>query len=214
MPNVAPGNRSSTAWASTWAVEWRIVNRPAVAVAGDDGDLVAVVRARVARSRSSPLTTAITAALARREPMAAARPAGGGAGGQRARRTVGQPDRDLVGHGARRYRRPRERSGTGCDRVSRRGWSTSALERRGGGSSPAPWPLPPVASSSTTWAVSAAGMPSAFLVAYSSTYSWPGELADLVHHLVDDLPEHQAVVGAVGVAADVDRAAEADLGRA
>ena len=42
MPNVAPGNRSSTAWASTWAVEWRIVNRPAVAVGGDDGDLVAV----------------------------------------------------------------------------------------------------------------------------------------------------------------------------
>src|SRR5207253_1205355 len=28
MPNVAPGNRSRTAWARTCAVEWRIVNSP------------------------------------------------------------------------------------------------------------------------------------------------------------------------------------------
>ena len=42
MPNVAPGNRSSTAWASTWAVEWRIVKRPRSLSAVTIGDRVAV----------------------------------------------------------------------------------------------------------------------------------------------------------------------------
>ena len=74
MPNVAPGKRSSTAWASTWAVEWRIVNSPSalspVTIATSSPSA-----SGVARSRSSPFTTAITAALARRDPMSRARSA-------------------------------------------------------------------------------------------------------------------------------------------
>ena len=73
MPKVASGNRSSTAWASTWAVEWRIVYRPR--------SLSAVTMATwspsassVPRSRSSPLISATTAALASRDPMPSARP--------------------------------------------------------------------------------------------------------------------------------------------
>src|SRR5690606_34029018 len=41
----------------------------------------------------------------------------------------------------------------------------------------------------------------------------PGELPDLVHHLVDDLSQDQVVVAAVGVARDVDRSAEDDRDR-
>ncbi len=73
MPKVASGNRSRTAWASTWAVEWRMVYSPrslsAVTMATRSPSASAAPR-----SRSSPLTSAITAALASREPMPWARP--------------------------------------------------------------------------------------------------------------------------------------------
>ena len=114
MPNVAPGNRSSTAWASTCAVEWRIVNRPSVAVARDDRHLVAVGE----RRRQVALLAVHDRDHGRlgqagADVLGEAR--GSGAGGQRTRRTIGQPDRDLVGHGARRYRSPADRPGTGCE---------------------------------------------------------------------------------------------------
>ena len=56
-------------------------------------------------------------------------------------------------------------------------------------------------------------MPSAFFDGVLVDVLLAGELADLEHHLVDDLPGHQPVVGPVEVAADLDRSAELDLGR-
>ena len=68
MANVARGNRSRTAWASTWAVEWRIVNRPR----SDSAVTIATASPSSSghtRSRSTPLTSAITAASPSRRPM-------------------------------------------------------------------------------------------------------------------------------------------------
>ena len=74
MANVAPGYRSSTACASTWAVEWRIVCRPlsddAVTISTD-----APSDSGATMSRSAPSTTAISASAASRGPTAAARSA-------------------------------------------------------------------------------------------------------------------------------------------
>ena len=75
MAKVAPGYRSSTAWASTWAVEWRMVCRPrseaAVTIATDAPS----GHAARSRSLSSPSTTATTASAASLGPMEAARSA-------------------------------------------------------------------------------------------------------------------------------------------
>ena len=111
---------------------------------------------------------------------------------------------------------PRGRPGTGSEpaaqdrglRARRRSSGAAARRRRRRGR----WS--PVASSSTTWAVSAGRDALGLLGGVLVDVLLAGELADLVHHLVDDLAEHQPVVGPVDVAAHVDRAAEADLGRA
>src|SRR3954452_23480829 len=71
MPNVAPGNRASTACASTWAVEWRIVNSPRASDAVTMATSLPSSSGHT-RSRSTPSTTAITAALRRPRPIAAA----------------------------------------------------------------------------------------------------------------------------------------------
>ena len=42
MAKWAPGHSRSTAWASTWAVEWRSTARPCLGVGGDHADLGAV----------------------------------------------------------------------------------------------------------------------------------------------------------------------------
>ena len=72
MANVAPGNRSSTAWASTWAVEWRIVKRPR-SLSAVTISTASPSASGHTRSRSTPLTSPITAALAKPRPIDAAR---------------------------------------------------------------------------------------------------------------------------------------------
>ena len=74
MAKVAPGHRSSTAWAMTWAVEWRIVYRPRSLVSVTTSTRDPSGRGST-RSRSTPSTLTITAARASREPMARARSA-------------------------------------------------------------------------------------------------------------------------------------------
>ncbi len=74
MANVAPGKSSSTAWAITWVVEWRIVYSPRSEVAVTISTLSPSSSTQF-RSRSVPFTTPITASLASRRPMEAARPA-------------------------------------------------------------------------------------------------------------------------------------------
>ena len=119
------------------------------------------------------------------------------------RRTVGQPDRDLVGHGADGTGAPRRRREPVPTAVRPRGCEdVGARPARRGGSSPAPWPLPCRSPSSSTHLGGLGrrerlGLLGGVLV----DVLLAGELADLEHHLVDDLAQHQAVVGAVGVAA-------------
>src|ERR1700733_784033 len=68
MANLAPGHRRSTAWASTWAVEWRRTSRPASESAVTMATSAPSVRVEL-RSTSRPSTVATTAALARRGPI-------------------------------------------------------------------------------------------------------------------------------------------------
>ena len=75
----------------------------------------------------------------------------------------------LVGHGAGGYRvaaPPLERNPSTIRTLSTLGQTSSGLA--------CPLPLPcDLARATATWPVAADGKPSAFLVAYSSTYSWP-----------------------------------------
>src|SRR5947209_10988260 len=74
MAYLAPGNRSHTAWAMTWAVEWRRTYRPS-SVLSVTTETVAPSGSGVSRSTSRPSTVAATAALARRLPIDDARSA-------------------------------------------------------------------------------------------------------------------------------------------
>src|SRR5215210_5944428 len=98
MANFAPGNRSSTAWARTWAVEWRSTARPWSESAVTIPTLAPSGSGRT-RSYSAPSTVAATAAPADAGGEVQSR----GAVGQLARGAVGQGDGD---HGGRGYRRP------------------------------------------------------------------------------------------------------------
>src|SRR5947209_4921221 len=75
MAYLAPGNRSQTAWAMTWAVEWRSTARPSSESAVTIATWAPSGRGR-SRSAGAPSMRAATAALARRGPMEAARSAG------------------------------------------------------------------------------------------------------------------------------------------
>ncbi len=188
--------------------------QPAVAVAGDDGDLVAVVQLR-----GQVALLAVDDRDHGRLGQAGADVLGqtsrGGAGGQRTRRTIGQPDRDLLGHGPdgtggvrgvrNRFREPERRQDRGCEHVGARAAGRGLLGR----------PVAVGAGGLELDHVGGLGGRDALglLRGVLVDVLLARELADLVHHLVDDLPEHQPVVGAVDVAADVDRAAEAHLGR-
>ncbi len=168
-----------------------------------------------ARSRGSPSTTDDRA---RPWPSPGrSRPPGrpGGALGEGALGSVGQRDRD-VGH------RPTMRTGAGpparC-RITRRqdGPRSTRRPARSGRmtsteadeSSAATVGLDPRSRSAALrrspsgvpMCVDSAGIGSGFLVAYAvDVRPGPTEVADLVHDLVDDLPQHQAVVGPVAVA--------------
>src|ERR1035441_2659500 len=72
MAYLAPGQSRVTAWANTCALEWRRISRPR-SLLGVTIDTVAPAARGVARSVSSPLTTAARASLARRGPIWAAR---------------------------------------------------------------------------------------------------------------------------------------------
>ena len=218
MPKVASGKRSSTAWASTCAVEWRIVYSPR--------SLSAVTMATrspsassVPRSRSVPLISAITAALASRDPMLSARPS-----------AVVPGATDLV-----------EPSGRV---IAMSAMDAEVTDRR----RPLPHRLPAGADPSRTGSLPAptrpdvrqvadrvrhAGLGGAGAVPVGTEHDdrgWggdgvvlagrvlvhvllPGQGADLVHQLVGELAQHQAIADAVGVVGDVDRPADADLAR-
>ncbi len=74
MAYLAPGHRSVTAWAITWAVEWRRMYRPSGVSAVRTATVAPSGRVHP-RSRVTPSTVAAIAALASRGPMAAARSA-------------------------------------------------------------------------------------------------------------------------------------------
>src|SRR5438067_12795856 len=74
MAYLAPGHNCVTAWAMTCAVEWRSTYLP-VGVSAVMISTVAPSGRGVVRSASMPLMVTATAALASREPMAAARSA-------------------------------------------------------------------------------------------------------------------------------------------
>ena len=74
MAYLAPGNRSQTAWASTWAVEWRSTYRPASESAVTMATLPPS-GSGADRSTWAPSTVAATAALARPRPIDLARSA-------------------------------------------------------------------------------------------------------------------------------------------
>ena len=149
-------------------------------VLGDDGDLVAVGERRCRGRARSPLTSAITAALASREPMAAARsPAVVPAGNARV-----EPSGSVIvissamgpeGTGAAVPARNPMRASGRLARARRR--STGGRRPLAVGPGARPSAVVAVRRASapgvTTSAVSADGKVSAFLVAYSSTYSWP-----------------------------------------
>ncbi len=74
MAKWAPGHRSSTAWARTWAVEWRSTSLPS----GESAVTMETFPPSlsvVPRSTALPSILAATAAFASRGPMAAARSA-------------------------------------------------------------------------------------------------------------------------------------------
>src|SRR5918995_3281354 len=74
MANLAPGKRSSTAWAIAWAVEWRRTGRPS-SLSSVTTATLAPSGSGAARSVAVPSTVTATAAAARRRPMPAARSA-------------------------------------------------------------------------------------------------------------------------------------------
>src|SRR5829696_1065547 len=74
MANLAPGNRSRTTWAMTWAVEWRRTARPS-SLSSVTTATLAPSGSGAARSIAVPSTVTATAAAARRRPMPAARSA-------------------------------------------------------------------------------------------------------------------------------------------
>src|SRR3954451_14175041 len=74
MAYLAPGHSDVTACASTWEVEWRSTSLP-LGVSLVMISTVAPSGSGVVRSASVPLMVTATAALASREPMAAARSA-------------------------------------------------------------------------------------------------------------------------------------------
>src|SRR5437660_234139 len=75
MAYLAPGNRSHTAWAITWAVEWRRTYRPASESAVTMATSAPSGRGAF-KSDCAPSTTAASAALRSRGPIEAARSAG------------------------------------------------------------------------------------------------------------------------------------------
>src|SRR5438067_153125 len=74
MAYLAPGNRSQTAWAMTWAVEWRRTYRPSSVLSVTTATVAPSVSG-VPRSTSRPSTVAATAALASPLPIDDARSA-------------------------------------------------------------------------------------------------------------------------------------------
>ena len=120
--------------------------------------------------------------------------AGGGPGGDVARRTIGKPDRDLVaGHPVDVTERPARLLADS---------RTSADDRRG------------ASRKSCTDAIGQCRHLGRHLLGLLGRVGvdvvLPGQVADLEHHLVDQLPQHEMVVGAVPVPLDGDGLTEVD----